>query len=69
MHEYDAMQWKQRMSFVYMFAAWNTFGVVAYYMWTGRDDWAYYYGLKTDKEKHERPGMNPNSDRFILDHK
>lgn len=58
MHEYDAMQWKQRLAYVYMFAAWNTFGVVAYYMYTGRDDWAYFYGLKTEEQKYERPGKD-----------
>lgn len=51
-----AEHWKQRLSLIYMLAAWNAFGIALYYVFTGREDWAYYYGLKTEEEKHQRPG-------------
>lgn len=48
--------WKRRLSFIYMLVGWNMFGIMVYYLATGRRDWAEYYGLKTDEELHKRPG-------------
>lgn len=51
-----AEYWKQKLSLVYMLLGWNAFGLTLYYIFTGRGDWAHYYGLKTDEEKNKRPG-------------
>lgn len=48
--------WKQRLSFGYVFLAWNAFGFVAYMMYTGKHDWAAYYGLKNKEELEMTPG-------------
>lgn len=58
MHEYDAMRMKHRMALLYAFCAWNCVGLVGYYMYTGRADWAHYYGLETDEQKNVRPGKS-----------
>jgi hypothetical protein len=49
--EHRALIWKQRLSLGYMLLAWNAFGLVVYLMYTGRKDWADYYGFKTEEEK------------------
>jgi hypothetical protein len=51
-----AANWKQRLSIVYAIVAWNAFGVVCYMAYTGRRDWADFYGYKTEEEKAISPG-------------
>ncbi|XP_066995114.2 uncharacterized protein [Anabrus simplex] len=51
--EDQATVWRQRLSFAYVFFAWNAFGMVCYLIFTGRKDWAKYYGFK--KEEDELP--------------
>lgn len=46
----EAMSTKAKLSFLYAFLAWNAFGAVAYFTFTGRKDWPEYYGLKSDEE-------------------
>lgn len=48
--------WKQKLSIGYALLAWNAFGMVCYMMYTGKRDWADYYGYKTDEEKSLTPG-------------
>lgn len=48
--------WKQRLSFGYVFLAWNAFGFVVYMMYTGKHDWAAYHGLKSKEELEMTPG-------------
>lgn len=47
---------KQRLSFVYMLIGWNVFGFVCYMVYTGRGDWAKYYGYKSEAEAKMPPG-------------
>lgn len=54
--EYDAMEWKKKISFLYAFLAWNTVGIVAYHVYNKKYDWAAYYGLKLDEEINQSPG-------------
>lgn len=49
--EDKAVDWKKRLSFLYAFFAWNSFGFVCYMVMTGRGDWAKYYGYKTEEEE------------------
>uniref|UniRef100_A0A182PSR6 EF-hand domain-containing protein n=1 Tax=Anopheles epiroticus TaxID=199890 RepID=A0A182PSR6_9DIPT len=42
--------WKRRLSLFYAVVAWNAFGGVCYMIYTGRNDWAKFYGYKTDEE-------------------
>ncbi|EAA10573.3 AGAP004627-PA [Anopheles gambiae str. PEST] len=42
--------WKSRLSLFYAVVAWNAFGGVCYMIYTGRNDWAKFYGYKTDEE-------------------
>ncbi|XP_075155663.1 uncharacterized protein LOC142229016 [Haematobia irritans] len=51
--EVDALRWKRRLSLAYAVLAWNAFGFVCYMAFTGKSDWAHYYGYKTDEEKSE----------------
>ncbi|XP_037826342.1 uncharacterized protein LOC119614275 [Lucilia sericata] len=51
--ELQAALWKRRLSLMYAVVAWNAFGFVCYMAFTGRSDWAHYYGYKTDEEKQE----------------
>lgn len=51
--EVQAALWKRRLSIAYALIAWNAVGFVCYMIYTGRGDWAHYYGLKTDQEKQE----------------
>uniref|UniRef100_A0A1B6ERQ1 Uncharacterized protein n=1 Tax=Cuerna arida TaxID=1464854 RepID=A0A1B6ERQ1_9HEMI len=57
MHELDAMEWRKRLAFVYAFVAWNALGVVIYYTYNKKHDWAAYYGLKLEEEAEQRPGF------------
>lgn len=45
-----ALAWKDRLSIAYMLVAWNAFGVVCYMVYSGRNDWAKFHGLKSDEE-------------------
>lgn len=54
--EVEAGVWKQRLSIVYALLAWNAFGYVLYMAYTGRNDWAKYYGYKSDEEAKMTPG-------------
>lgn len=54
--EYDAIEWKLKLSYFYAFCAWNCMGYVFYQMYNNKHDWAAYYGLKLDDEINERPG-------------
>ncbi|XP_050084040.1 uncharacterized protein LOC126570366 [Anopheles aquasalis] len=45
-----AALWKRRLSVLYAVIAWNAFGGVCYMIYTGRNDWAKYYGYKTEEE-------------------
>lgn len=55
--EVQAHMWKRRLSIGYALLAWNAFGYVCYMVFTGRSDWAHYYGLKSDEEKNESPAV------------
>ncbi|XP_053670268.1 uncharacterized protein LOC128720614 [Anopheles nili] len=46
----QAHSWKRRLSLFYAIVAWNAFGGVCYMIYTGRNDWAKFYGLKSDEE-------------------
>lgn len=48
--------WKRRLSVAYAIIAWNAFGLVCYMIYTGRNDWAKYYGVKNDDDSHLSPG-------------
>ena len=47
---------KERLSIGYMILAWNAFGMVCYMVYTGRSDWAKYYGYKSEEESNMAPG-------------
>ncbi|XP_065363978.1 uncharacterized protein LOC135957212 [Calliphora vicina] len=51
--ELQAAVWKRRLSITYAVVAWNAFGFVCYMVFSGRSDWAQYYGYKTEDEKKE----------------
>lgn len=51
--ELQAAVWKRRLSVAYAVVAWNAFGFVCYMVFSGRSDWAQYYGYKTEDEKKE----------------
>uniref|UniRef100_A0A182Q0Q8 Uncharacterized protein n=1 Tax=Anopheles farauti TaxID=69004 RepID=A0A182Q0Q8_9DIPT len=46
----QAHLWKRRLSLLYAVVAWNAFGGVCYMIYTGRNDWAKFYGYKSDEE-------------------
>lgn len=52
----QAILWKRRLSIAYGLLAWNAFGILVYMVYTGKGDWAHYYGIKTDEEKAIPPG-------------
>lgn len=52
-----AVLWKRRLSIAYGLLAWNAFGIVAYSAYKGKADWAHYYGIKTDDEQTQKPGI------------
>lgn len=47
---------KKTLSVAYMLLAWNAFGFVCYMIYTGRGDWAKYYGYKSEAEASIPPG-------------
>jgi len=47
---------KQKLSLIYMLLAWNAFGIVFYMIYTGRGDWAKYYGYKSEADSLLPPG-------------
>ncbi|XP_013103227.1 uncharacterized protein LOC106084224 [Stomoxys calcitrans] len=55
--EVEALKWKRRLSLMYALVAWNAFGFVCYMAFTGKGDWAHYYGYKSDEEKHESQAL------------
>lgn len=44
-----AGEWKQKLSYLYMFLAWNAFGIVGYNMATGKANWATFHGLPKEE--------------------
>ncbi|XP_016938901.2 uncharacterized protein [Drosophila suzukii] len=48
--EHRAELWKRRLSIGYAVLAWQAFGLVCYMVYTGRNDWAKFYGYKTEEE-------------------
>ncbi|KRT82128.1 hypothetical protein AMK59_4093 [Oryctes borbonicus] len=55
--EYRATLWKNRLSIAYALIAWNAFGFVCYMIFTGRGDWAKYYGYKSEEESLLTPAQ------------
>uniref|UniRef100_W8CAP0 Uncharacterized protein n=1 Tax=Ceratitis capitata TaxID=7213 RepID=W8CAP0_CERCA len=55
--EDNAVLWKRRLSVVYALLAWNAFGFVCYMVYTGRNDWARYYGFKSEEEAKLTPAQ------------
>lgn len=53
-----AALWKGRISIFYSIVAWNALGWVGYMVYTGRNDWAKYYGYKTDEEAQLPQGID-----------
>lgn len=51
-----ALQWKEKLSIVYMLVAWNAFGFVCYMVYTGKRDWAQFHGIKSDDDLKLSPG-------------
>ncbi|KAJ4426667.1 hypothetical protein ANN_26465 [Periplaneta americana] len=48
---------KQKLAVLYMLLAWNAFGFVCYMFYTGRGDWARYYGYKSEAEAAMPPAQ------------
>lgn len=69
--EDNALIWKKRLSVAYALLAWNAFGFVCYMIYTGRNDWAKYYGYKTEEEakltpaQHYATHLNVNKGKII----
>ncbi|CAD7084232.1 unnamed protein product [Hermetia illucens] len=55
--EYRAQRWRQRLSLAYILLAWNAFGLVCYMVYTGRNDWAKYYGYKSEEDASVPPSQ------------
>lgn len=51
-----ALAWRDRLSIGYALLAWNAFGMVCYMVYTGRNDWAKFHGLKTAEDELLSPG-------------
>lgn len=51
-----AIFWKEKLSIGYMLVAWNAFGLVCYMVYSGRADWAKYYGVKSEEDMRLSPG-------------
>jgi hypothetical protein len=47
---------RNKLSLAYVLLAWNAFGFVCYVIYTGRGDWARYYGHKSEAEASMPPG-------------
>lgn len=58
---HTATDWQKRLSFAYMIFGWNAFGLVIYMVFSGKADWAKYYGFKSDEEANMPPGKYNNS--------
>lgn len=54
---HKALFWKEKMSIAYMLIAWNAFGLVCYMIYSGRADWAKYYGVVSEEEAKMSPGL------------
>lgn len=52
-----AIFWKKRLSVAYMLLTWNAFGLVCYMIYTGKGDWAKYYGVKSEEESNMNSGL------------
>lgn len=52
-----ATVWKNRLSIFYMLVSWNAFGLVCYMVYSGKNDWAKYHGLKTEEDEKLGPGI------------
>ncbi|XP_050332102.1 uncharacterized protein LOC126760486 [Bactrocera neohumeralis] len=69
--EDSAQLWKRRLSIGYALLAWNAFGFVCYMVYTGRNDWAKYYGYKSEEEAKLTPAqqyatqLNVNKGKII----
>lgn len=70
--EVTAEVWKKRLSVSYMLLAWNAFGFVLYMIYSGKADWAQFYGVKDENELKLSPGRyyrvsdkNKATDLFI----
>lgn len=48
--EERAASMKQKLSFLYMFLAWNAFGMVAYAAYKGKSNWAVHHGLESESD-------------------
>lgn len=59
--EHRADLWKRRLSIGYAILAWQAFGIVCYMVYTGRNDWAKYYGYKSEEEAALSPAQNLRS--------
>ncbi|XP_068159221.1 uncharacterized protein [Drosophila tropicalis] len=55
--EQRAELWKRRLSLGYAILAWQAFGFVCYMVYTGRNDWAKYYGYKTEQDAALSPAQ------------
>ncbi|XP_058454643.1 uncharacterized protein LOC131432413 [Malaya genurostris] len=53
----EAARWKGRLSIVYGLLAWNALGFVGYMIYTGKNDWAKFYGYKTEEEAALPPAV------------
>lgn len=51
-----AEKWQRRLSVMYALIAWNALGFVGYMVYTGRNDWAKYYGVKSEEDQKMGPG-------------
>jgi hypothetical protein len=52
-----AEKWKSRLSLMYGLLAWNAFGLVCYMVYTGKNDWAKYYGVKKPEDDMMSPAQ------------
>lgn len=55
-----AEAWRKRLSFMYMLIGWNAFGFVCYMCFTGKKDWAKYYGVISEDEAKMPAGNYTN---------
>uniref|UniRef100_A0A6M2DEC7 Uncharacterized protein n=1 Tax=Xenopsylla cheopis TaxID=163159 RepID=A0A6M2DEC7_XENCH len=55
--EERAIKWQRRLSLTYMIVATNAFIACTYMCFTGRADWADYYGFKSPEDKEIPSGV------------
>lgn len=55
--ENTAEKWQKRLSFAYFILASNVFIGVGYMCYSGRADWADYYGFKSPEDKYIPAGV------------